>query len=80
MIMGMIFNYLGTHVIKNRVFHPRVHLLFGGLVGIMGIYWSTRFTNYYAFEFMFSISYGGMVGFTYMSHLFVAWQYFPATV
>jgi len=70
-------NFTGSNLLKKRVLSPRAIIIIGGTVGIGGCYLSSLTTNFTIFRILFPLTFGFMVGFTYMVHLYLAWQYNP---
>lgn len=72
----MPFIILGSFLVKNHM-NPKLLILFGGSVGIIGCYLSSFVKNYYSFLLLFSVSFGITNGLTYIVPLHIAWMYFP---
>lgn len=70
-------NFTGSNLLKKRVLSPRAIIAIGGTIGIGGCYLSSLTTNFTIFRIVFPLTFGFMVGFTYMVHLYLAWQYIP---
>jgi hypothetical protein len=78
MFVAMFSNFFGSYLLKIRWTTPRNHVLFFGSLGISGCYLSTLIeTKFKAFMYLYTVSFGLVVGATYMTAVSVAWQYFP---
>ena len=64
-------------MLKRGILGPRLIIAIGGIVGIGGCYLSSTITNWTIFRYIFPATYGFMVGFTYMTHLYLAWKCIP---
>ena len=64
-------------MVKRRVIHPKLLIVIGGVIGIGGCYLSSMTTNWLVFRILFPVSYGAMVGLTFMVHLYLSWKYIP---
>jgi MFS family permease len=67
---------LGSFLAKNKL-NPKLQILLGGSIGILGCFLSSFTTNYSVFVILFSVSYGIANGLTYIVPLHICWQYFP---
>jgi OFA family oxalate/formate antiporter-like MFS transporter len=67
---------LGSFLAKNHL-NPKLHILIGGSIGIIGCYMSSFTKSYYMFLILFAGSFGIANGLTYIVPLHIAWMYFP---
>ena len=67
---------LGSFMVKKGV-NPRIQILAGCSIGILGCFLSSFTSNYWVFVGLFSVSYGVANGLTYVVPLHIAWSYFP---
>lgn len=74
---SIFFNFLGSQLVKKNIIHPKLVILIGGTIGIGGCYLSTFIDSWDVFRILFPATYGIMVGFTYMVHLYLGWKYIP---
>ena len=52
-------------------------IIIGGTVGIGGCYLSSLTKSWTIFRYLFPMTYGIMIGFTFMVHLYLSWKYIP---
>jgi hypothetical protein len=76
LLSSMFGNFVGANILKKRIWSPRVHILIGGIIGILGYYLASFATSLFWFGFFFAVLKGFAGGFTFISTTYVAWQYF----
>jgi predicted patatin/cPLA2 family phospholipase len=69
----MFGNFGGSSLLKLRLYHPRVHILIFGGLGIGGSYAATFMEKFVAFKYMYCVSFGLVAGATYTTALGIAW-------
>jgi hypothetical protein len=74
-IVAMFGNFFGSKLLKSRWTTPRNHILAFGSLGIGGCYLSTLIDkdSFTAFKYLYTVSFGIVVGTTYMTAVSVAW-------
>ena len=69
--------FISSNLLKTKKYHPKLFVLFGGGIGIAGLF-ASSYASWGVFVFLFPLSYGTLVGVTSMVHVYVSWLYFPS--
>jgi hypothetical protein len=73
--MGALTMQLGSLMLD--YFHPKVHLLIGGVIFVTSVLASGYMTNFYFFLLFYAVLAGTGYGIVYMLPLKNAWLFFP---